>query len=321
MSVRLALRLYFVPLFLIVFVYTSINYFYKDIDQKKDFSLVVYKGDSRQSVAQRLVSQGVLSYDWFFRLVWRIRAPRAKLQSGALILHPPFRRMDILNALVSGHFKPHKVMIPEGLTSHQIVQRLQEDPFLTGDMTVPPEGTLLPDTYAVPYGESRQRLLDRMKQAMNETLTRLWSRHHGHPFLKTPWDVLVLASILEKETGRTDEHRRIAGILIRRMQKGMKLQSDPTTIYGLSQQTGIWAEPLKYHHLKDPSPWNTYQIYGLPPTPICNPGIRALEAAFQPLSTQDLYFVADGEGGHLFGRTFEHHKKNRDTVRSRKKQP
>jgi UPF0755 protein len=190
-----------------------------------------------------------------------------------------------------------------------IVRQLQNTEWLSGDLEVPEEGVLLPETYRADRGDTRQSLLDRMRSDQQALLDRLWAaRQPGLP-LSSPREAVILASIVEKETGQTDERKRVAGVFINRLRMGMRLQSDPTVIYAISRGEPL-GRGLRASELLSRSPWNTYAYSGLPPTPIANPGKASLEAVLDPIQTQDLYFVADGTGGHAFARTLAEHNAN-----------
>jgi UPF0755 protein len=190
-----------------------------------------------------------------------------------------------------------------------IVRQLQNTEWLSGVVEFPEEGVLLPETYRADRGDSRQSLVDRMRSDQQALLDRLWAaRQPGLP-LNSPREAVILASIVEKETGQADERRRVAGVFINRLRMGMRLQSDPTAIYAISRGEPL-GRGLKASELLSRSPWNTYAYSGLPPTPIANPGKASLEAVLDPIQTQELYFVADGSGGHVFARTLSEHEAN-----------
>ena len=204
-----------------------------------------------------------------------------------------------------------KVTVPEGLTSFQIVERLKAEAGLSGDVReIPPEGSLLPETYSLPRGSTRQTLIETMQAAQKKLVDQLWAeRQEGLPF-KTPAEALTLASIVEKETGRNDERNRVAAVFVNRLRKGMKIQSDPTILYGLALGKVQWGKPIYQSEIASRTAHNTYVIPGLPPTPICNPGRAALEATLKPALVNDLFFVADGHGGHVFAETNRQHEIN-----------
>jgi UPF0755 protein len=204
-----------------------------------------------------------------------------------------------------------RVTLAEGVTSWQVVESLKAADFLTGDIKkVPDEGSLAPQSYEVEKGGDRQALLDEMGAAQAAILAELWaSRADGLPY-KTPQDAMIMASIVEKETGVAEERAKVASVFLNRLAQGMKLQTDPAVIYGVTKGQGLLGRGLRQSELRRETPWNTYVIPGMPVTPICNPGRAAIEAALQPESTDLLFFVADGTGGHAFAATLEEHNKN-----------
>ena len=204
-----------------------------------------------------------------------------------------------------------RVTLAEGVTSWQVVDALKRAEFMTGEIAaVPPEGTLAPDSYEVTRGADRADLLAEMAERQTAVLAELWAtRAEGLPY-DTPEEALIMASIVEKETGIADERKQVASVFVNRMRQGMRLQTDPTVIYGVTRGEGVLGRGLRQSELRRETPWNTYVIDGLPPTPIANPGRLSIEAALNPDVTEYLYFVADGSGGHAFGRTLEEHNTN-----------
>ncbi len=204
-----------------------------------------------------------------------------------------------------------RVTLAEGVTSWQVVDALKRADFLDGTIkTVPAEGTLSPDSYEVEKGGDRAALIAEMEQRQSATLADLWAaRAEGLPY-KTPEEALIMASIVEKETGIAEERRQVASVFVNRLEKGMKLQTDPTVIYGITKGEGVLGRGLRQSELRRETPWNTYVIAGLPPTPIANPGRLSIEAALNPDTTDYLYFVANGTGGHAFATTLADHNEN-----------
>lgn len=204
-----------------------------------------------------------------------------------------------------------RVTLAEGVTSWQVVDALKRAEFLTGEIAeVPPEGTLAPDSYEVARGADRAALLSEMAARQSAALAELWAaRAEGLPY-DTPEEALIMASIVEKETGIAEERRRVASVFVNRLEQGMRLQTDPTVIYGVTRGEGVLGRGLRQSELRRETPWNTYVIDGLPPTPIANPGRLSIEAALNPEETDLLYFVADGTGGHAFARTLAEHNEN-----------
>jgi UPF0755 protein len=228
---------------------------------------------------------------------------------------------DVIGTIVEGKVVQHSVTIPEGLTSEQIVARLSDNDIFAGSVReVPREGTLLPETYKFPRGTTREQVIQRMQQAQKRALAEIWERRSPDVPLKSPDQLVTLASIVEKETGKPDERSRVAAVFVNRLRQKIKLQSDPTIIYGLVGGKGTLGRPIKRSEITQPSPYNTYMIDGLPPGPISNPGRASLEAAANPARTRDLFFVADGTGGHAFTETYDQHQKNVAKLRAMEKQ-
>ena len=218
---------------------------------------------------------------------------------------------EVIDTIVLGRAILHAITIPEGLTSQQIVERLRQDDVLAGDIQeIPREGALLPETYKFQRGGSRDSLLQKMARDQKLLLDEIWRRRSPDLPLASPYDLVTLASIVEKETGKADERPRVAGVFINRLRRHMRLQSDPTIVYGLVGGQGPLGRPLTRADIELSSPYNTYVIDGLPPGPIANPGRAALEAVANPSRTQDLYFVADGTGGHVFADSLDAHNRN-----------
>jgi UPF0755 protein len=228
---------------------------------------------------------------------------------------------DVIGTIVEGKVVQHSVTIPEGLTSEQIVTRLTDNDLFSGAVReIPREGTLLPETYKFPRGTTREQVIQRMQAAQKRIVAEIWERRSPDVPLKSPEQLIVLASIVEKETGKADERSRVAAVFANRLQRKMKLQSDPTIIYGLVGGKGTLGRPIKRSEIAQPSPYNTYTIDGLPPGPIANPGRASLEAAANPARTRDLFFVADGTGGHAFSESLDAHAKNVAKLRAIEKQ-
>lgn len=219
----------------------------------------------------------------------------------------------------------HRITIPEGLTARQVAILVGNADAATGDAPVPAEGSILPETYSYERGTTREQLLDRGRAAMDRALDRAWAARTPGVALLNPREALILASIVERETARPEERPMIAGVFLNRLRLGMKLQTDPTVVYGASNGLGVLDHAITRAELDRDDPYNTYRIPGLPPTPICMPGVAALKAATQPTPTDALYFVANGTGGHSFARTPAEHLANvarwRDIERARATAP
>jgi UPF0755 protein len=218
---------------------------------------------------------------------------------------------QVVNILVEGKVVIHRLTVAEGLLVREVMALVEERQDLRGALpAAPKQGTLLPETYHFTLGETRARLIERMQQDMQATLQKLWADRDPDLPIKTPAEAVILASIVEKETGKADERPRVASVFINRLRKSMRLQSDPTIIYGIAGGKGTLGRPILQSELDRKTDYNTYQIDGLPPTPIANPGIAALEATANPSRTNDLYFVASGDGGHVFAATLSEHNEN-----------
>jgi len=236
---------------------------------------------------------------------------REELKAGEYQFKAHASLRDVVATIVEGRVVMHQFSVPEGLTSEQIVGRLLDDDVLTGNINeIPREGSLLPDTYNFTRGVTREQMIQRMQQAQQRLVKEIWDRRSPDLPLKTPEQLVILASLVEKETGKPEERTRIAAVFANRLKQKMKLQSDPTIIYGLVGGKGTLGRPIMKREIDQPTPYNTYQIDGLPPGPIANPGSASLEAAANPARTRELYFVADGAGGHAFAETYEQHQKN-----------
>ena len=275
-------------------------------------TVVIPEGLSSNDISELLEKDGVIASRWPFMIGFlaesRLGPKKRMLKHGEYLIKPHASVRDVIDVLAEGKAVQYKVTIPEGLTSQQIVERLKAEQNLTGDIAaVPPEGSLLPETYGIEKGMTRQVLLERMQEKMQQFLAAAWEKRKPGLLLKTPQEAVVFASIVEKETGRPDERDRVAAVFMNRLRKGMRLQSDPTVIYGIVGGQGTLGRPLTRADLDQKSTHNTYQIDGLPPTPICNPGRSAIEATLNPAATYDLYFVADGTGGHVFSDTLKEH--------------
>lgn len=274
--------------------------------------IAIPKGEGRIEIATRLEREGVISNRWTFIASYLLRNgfgdKPIDLKAGDYEIKKHASMAEVLETLTRGRAILSKLTIPEGLTSLQIVERIREEPDLVGEVTeIPPEGSLLPDTYRFSKGMERAELIERMQVEMQHLVAAAWEKRQPDLPLRSPQDAVIFASIVEKETGRADERERVASVFMNRIRKGMRLQSDPTVIYGIAGGKGGLGRSLTRADLNEKTAHNTYQIDGLPPTPICNPGRPAIEASLNPASSTDLYFVADGTGGHVFSDTLKEH--------------
>lgn len=281
---------------------------------EEDRSFVVEPGNALTTVAQRLEEQGFISNSMVFRLGARALNRDSDIKAGEFNIAAGSSMSDILRELTEGRAIQFQVVIPEGFTSWQVVERVNADENLTGNISVlPPEGSLLPGAYSYRRGDTRESVIARMTEAMDESLAEVWATRDEDLPLETPAELLILASIVEKETGLASERPQVAGVFINRLKIGMRLQSDPTIIYGITQGQSTLGRGLRRSEIDQATPYNTYQIDGLPPGPIANPGIEALRAVANPDDHDYLYFVAAGavpSDGHVFARTYTEHQRN-----------
>ncbi|MGE3769891.1 MAG: endolytic transglycosylase MltG [Bdellovibrionales bacterium] len=277
--------------------------------------VVIPKGSSVKDAAHILAGAGAVKNWWSWWAMARFASDPGQLHAGEYAIPAGASLWDVVLALRSGQVIVHKFTVKEGDTSLMVVEALKKEEKLEGEITaVPPEGSLLPETYHFQRGDQRQDVITRMQVAMEETLKELWpNRADGLPY-NSPQEAVTMASIIEKETGIDGERGEIAGVFVNRLRKGMKLQSDPTTIYALTGGKGSIQDVLGRQLVRSDwllaNPYNTYHVVGLPPGPIANPGRASIVAALKPNQTENLFFVADGRGGHVFTSTLADHNKH-----------
>jgi UPF0755 protein len=278
---------------------------------ERETVILVPKGSGVEAIARQLDEAGALKSPLIFSTVARLTGAGARLKAGEYALPPGISPAGIMDLLRRGQTVVHRLTVPEGSTARQVLALVQAAEALSGPLpAVPPEGSLLPETYHFSRGDSRAELIGRMSRAMSQLVDELWAGRDPAFPLKTKTELVTLASIVERETGIPEERPKVAGVFLNRLARGMRLQSDPTTIYGVSEGLGVLDRPLSRRDLDSEHMWNTYVIPGLPPSPIANPGRASLEAVLRPAKTDALYFVADGSGGHAFARTLEEHNQN-----------
>ncbi len=277
-------------------------------------NFIVRNGAGLAEIATNLERNLIISDARVFRYLTATHLTDGEsLKAGEYEIKAHASMNEIMELLKSGKSILYSVSFPEGLTVRQMFDRMLDDAVLEGDLpaALPAEGSLRPDTYKFSRGTKRSEIIDQMAAAQQKLVDQIWERRDPSLLLKSKEEFVTLASIVEKETGVPDERAHVASVFLNRLGKGMRLQSDPTIIYGLFGGGGKPSDrPIYQSDLKKETPFNTYVIKGLPPTPIANPGKDALEAVANPWKTQDLYFVADGSGGHVFAATLEEHNAN-----------
>jgi len=269
------------------------------------------RGLGIRDIADLLQREGVIDQPYVFMGGVIVLKARGELKYGEYQFSKQSSVSEVVDTIIESKVVQHVFTVPEGLTSEQIVARLLENSALTGQIKeIPREGTLLPETYRFTRGMTREQIIQRMQQAHRRVLQEVWDHRMQDLPVKTPEQLVTLASIVEKETGKPDERTRVAAVFVNRLKSKMRLQSDPTIIYGLTGGKGSLGRPILKSEIEQPTPYNTYVVDGLPPGPIANPGRASLEAAANPARTKELYFVADGTGGHVFSDNYAEHQKN-----------
>jgi UPF0755 protein len=285
----------------------------------EDRTVVIERGAGVNAIADQLTDEGVLPDPWTLRAGLRLFGEGRSLKAGEYRFAARISPQAALDKLIEGDVVQRQVTVPEGLTSQQVIDVLATVEGLSGEVGAPPpEGSLLPETYAFTLGDTRESVIGRMRASMDAALAELWPKRAPELPLKTPEEAVALASIVEKETGVAAERPRVAAVFVNRLKRGMPLQSDPTVIYALTggkaasvaNGEGILGRRLTRADLDADHPYNTYRIAGLPPGPIANPGRASIEAVLNPPATNELYFVADGTGGHAFAATLDEHNRN-----------
>lgn len=274
-------------------------------------NVIIPKGASSSQVAERLKEKGVILHPSVFRVTARFSGLDKKLRAGEYQFEPRASMLNVMEKIAKGEVFYRKITFSEGLTTGQILYQLASTPEFSGEISVDvKEGELLPETYTYEYGASRDSIIIQAKKAMSKLLDQVWNGRDLSVPVKNINQLLTLASIIEKETGVAEERALVASVFVNRLRKGMRLQTDPTVIYAITEGQSELGRSLKKADLNVDSPYNTYKYYGLPPAPICNPGQDAIEAAAHPEKSNFLYFVASGDGGHNFSTNLDQHNQN-----------
>ena len=274
-------------------------------------TVLIAPGLGCRGIARVLAQEGVIGQPLLYMLRVRLAQQHAALQAGEYAFLPGIAPQAVTQKLTQGEVVLHSLTIPAGVVSDDIRALLAQEPRLTGDLPADiAEGAVLPETYFFRRGDSRTKVLARMQAQMQAALDNAWQARNLDVPLRTPQEALILASIVEKETGLPQERGRVAAVFLNRLRRGMKLQADPTTVYGIFRASGERKAGLAKRDLASASPYNTYVMPGLPPGPITHPSQAAIEAVLHPPESAELYFVATGNGGHVFATTLDEHQRN-----------
>lgn len=285
--------------------------YHSTLGPDEDAIVLIEKGMGVAAIAAHLKQEGIVESANVFRFGDQLFGAKQPLRAGEYRIPANANPASVAEILKTAEQVVYKTTIAEGLTTLEIVDFLRDEPGLQGNIvTMPAEGTLLPETYHFHRGETRLSIIKRMTDAMQRTVDELWESRAPLLPLATPYEAVILASIVEKETGVAAERVKVAGVFINRLNKKMRLQSDPTVVYGITNGAGPLGRALTRKDLDGITAFNTYEINRLPPTPIANPGRKAIEAVLNPAQTDVIYFVADGTGGHAFAKTLKEHNRN-----------
>jgi len=287
------------------------NYLTLPNTQTQESTIIIERGIGAEKIVDLLAEDKLIRFPWLFKLAAFVQKKHHLFKAGEYLFPTGATAQEVLDKLAQGKVVRHQLTFREGLRVDEILQMIANEKLLTGAIPADvKEGSILPETYFFLRGDSRASLVKRMQDDLQKTLQELWAQRIPNPLLPTEQDALILASIVEKETGIASERGLVASVFLNRLKIGMRLQSDPTTLYGVFKTRGISKQNLTSQELATPTAYNTYTINGLPPTPIANVGRAALQAVLSPPSSDFLYFVANGKGGHNFARTLAEHNHN-----------
>lgn len=308
-------KLFFLFLFGVLACALSVSWFDNLVKSPlpitEKFVVDMPQGAGARTLAKQLIQYKLLAHELIVKLAIKGYGFEKKLKAGEFLIEPNMSLLNILEKISSGKVVMHKITIPEGLSSYQIVKLINDNEFLVGNIDFEvAEGSVLPETYTFYKGAKKEDIIKQAQKAMKDSLQKIWDDRTDNLPLKSKEELLVLASIIEKETGINSEREKVSSVFVNRLNKGMLLQTDPTVIYALTLGKTELKRSLKRKDLQVDSPYNTYKYAGLPPKPICNPGTEALKAAANPIKSPYFYFVADGDGGHNFSKTLTEHNQN-----------
>lgn len=312
-------KLIFLALLVCVVTVAKVKHWvYEAGDLQVPAQILINRGAGVGQIASQLQSAQVISRPWLFKLAARFYGLDTRIKAGEYEFLPQISMYEVIQKMANGEVMYRRVTLPEGLTTKQILDIIAANDHLRGEITLAPaEGELLPETYMFVYGDSKDSIIKQAQEAMKTALQEVWDDRAPVP-VKSPQELLVLASIIEKETGIANERGLVASVFVNRLKKGMKLQTDPTVIYALTNGQQDLGRQLTKKDLETDSRYNTYKYYGLPQKPICNPGRDSLKAAANPEISDYLYFVASGDGGHNFSKSLNEHNANVSTWKKKK---
>ncbi len=309
---RTIIRLIAIPIIVVLAIGGfSIARFHAPGKTRNDTTVILESGTGLKQISESLEAGDVIIDSWVFRMGVRVTGNARNLQAGEFLIPARATSRQVMEILVSGKTVLRRITIPEGLTVSEIAKVMASTTGLAGEIgALPAEGSLVPETYYFSFGDERSALFARMMTSLDELMAELWPERDSNLPFDSQNAALILASIVEKETGLAEERPRIAAVFVNRLRRGMRLQSDPTVAYGITGGKRPMARPLTLSDLRDESKYNTYLIPALPPGAIANPGRGSISAVLHPLTTDELYFVANGDGGHVFAKTLAEHQRN-----------